>query len=83
MTVFAAPRPGLSLADDTTLICRCEEVTKAEIAAVMADGAPAIGEAISDLIVEGRTRHDLSMFGARRWTGGPGAGIAKIAGRGA
>lgn len=45
--------------------------------------APAIGEAISDLIVEGSTRHDLSMFGARRWSGGLGSGIAKIAGRGA
>lgn len=42
--LFAAPRPGIALADDTTLICRCEEVTKAEIAAVLADGAPSIGE---------------------------------------
>jgi thioredoxin reductase len=42
--VFAAPRPGVSLADDATLICRCEEVTKGEIIAVMADGDPAIGE---------------------------------------
>lgn len=41
---FDAPRPGLALAEDATLICRCEEVTKGEIAAVMADGAPAIGE---------------------------------------
>ncbi len=41
---FAAERPGLSLADDATLICRCEEVTKGEIAAVLADGDPAIGE---------------------------------------
>ena len=45
--------------------------------------APAIGEAISDLLVEGRTRHDLSRFGARRWSGGPGTGTQKIAGRGA
>ncbi len=41
---FAASRPGLTLADDTTLVCRCEEVTKAEIAGVLADGAPSIGE---------------------------------------
>ena len=42
--LFAAPRPGIALADDATLICRCEEVTKAEIATVLADGAPSIGE---------------------------------------
>lgn len=45
--------------------------------------APVVGEAVADLLVEGRTRHDLSRFGARRWSGGPGAGIEKIAGRGA
>ena len=45
--------------------------------------APAVGEAVADLLVEGRTRHDLSRFGARRWSGGPGAGVEKIAGRGA
>ena len=45
--------------------------------------APAIGEAVADLLVEGTTRHDLSLFGARRWSGGPGAGAAKIPGRGA
>lgn len=45
--------------------------------------APAVGEAIADLLVEGCTRHDLSRFGARRWSGGPGAGVEKIAGRGA
>ncbi len=42
--LFAAQRPGIALADDTTLICRCEEVTKAEIVAVLADGVPSIGE---------------------------------------
>lgn len=42
--LFAAQKPGIALADDTTLICRCEEVTKAEIAAVLADGTPSIGE---------------------------------------
>ena len=29
--------------------------------------APAIGEAVSDLVVEGATRHDLSRFRATRW----------------
>lgn len=42
--LFAAPRPGLSLADSGTTICRCEEVTKGEIDAVLADGGPSIGE---------------------------------------
>ncbi len=42
--LFAAPPAGLALAEDTTLICRCEEVTKGEIAAVLQDGAPSIGE---------------------------------------
>jgi NAD(P)H-nitrite reductase large subunit len=42
--LFAAPRAGLSLADATTLVCRCEEVTKGELDAVLADGTPALGE---------------------------------------
>ena len=42
--LFAAPRAGLALADATTVVCRCEEVTKGEIAAVLDDGAPALGE---------------------------------------
>lgn len=42
--VFAAPRAGLSLADAATIVCRCEEVTMGEIEAVLADGAPALGE---------------------------------------
>jgi NAD(P)H-nitrite reductase large subunit len=42
--LFAAPRAGLSLADATTVVCRCEEVTKGEIDAALADGAPALGE---------------------------------------
>jgi NADPH-dependent 2,4-dienoyl-CoA reductase/sulfur reductase-like enzyme len=42
--LFAAPRAGLSLADAATVVCRCEEVTKGEIEAVMADGGPALGE---------------------------------------
>jgi sarcosine oxidase len=32
--------------------------------------APAIGEVVSDLVVEGRTRQDLGVFGAKRWAGG-------------
>jgi NAD(P)H-nitrite reductase large subunit len=42
--LFAAPRAGLSLADAATLLCRCEEVTKGEVEAVLADGAPSLGE---------------------------------------
>jgi NAD(P)H-nitrite reductase large subunit len=42
--LFAAPRAGLSLADESTVVCRCEEVTKGEIDAALADGAPALGE---------------------------------------
>jgi pyruvate/2-oxoglutarate dehydrogenase complex dihydrolipoamide dehydrogenase (E3) component len=43
-TLFAAERTGLSLADATTILCRCEEVTKAEIDAALAEGAPTLGE---------------------------------------
>jgi sarcosine oxidase len=35
--------------------------------------APAIGEAISDLVVEGWTRHDLRRFAANRWDSFPAA----------
>jgi D-hydroxyproline dehydrogenase subunit alpha len=42
--LFATPRAGLSLADSATVVCRCEEVTKGDIEAVLADGAPALGE---------------------------------------
>ncbi len=42
--LFAAPRAGLSLADADTVVCRCEEVTRGEIDAVLADGGPSIGE---------------------------------------
>lgn len=41
---FAAPRPGLSLADDDTIVCRCEDVCKGDIVAAAADGDPAIGD---------------------------------------
>lgn len=51
-TLYAAPRLGLHLADDDTLICRCEEVTKREVLAAFDaaapdaadDPTPAIGE---------------------------------------
>jgi thioredoxin reductase len=42
--LYAAPRAGLALADDDTLVCRCEEVSKREVLAAIGDGAPAIGE---------------------------------------
>ncbi|WP_170984992.1 FAD-dependent oxidoreductase [Roseomonas sp. AR75] len=42
--LFAAPRAGLSLATPDTVVCRCEEVTRGEIEAALADGAPALGE---------------------------------------
>ncbi|PWS37324.1 hypothetical protein DFH01_10775 [Falsiroseomonas bella] len=42
--LFAAPRTGLALADPGTVVCRCEEVTKGEIDAALADGAPPLGE---------------------------------------
>jgi NADPH-dependent 2,4-dienoyl-CoA reductase/sulfur reductase-like enzyme len=43
-TLFAAPRAQLSLAEADTIVCRCEEVTKGELDAVLADGAPTLGE---------------------------------------
>lgn len=41
--LYEAPSPGLSLADDATLVCRCEEVTKAALLAAMTDDVPSIG----------------------------------------
>ncbi|MCZ8105322.1 MAG: 2Fe-2S iron-sulfur cluster-binding protein [Burkholderiales bacterium] len=41
---FAAPRLGLSLAAADTVVCRCEDVGKAELLAAAADGDPAIGD---------------------------------------
>ncbi len=39
------PRPGLiSLANDETILCRCEEITLGEVKAAVADGARTIGE---------------------------------------
>jgi NAD(P)H-nitrite reductase large subunit len=42
--LYAAPRSGLSLAAPDTLVCRCEEVPKAQIQAAIADGAMTIGD---------------------------------------
>jgi D-hydroxyproline dehydrogenase subunit alpha len=42
--LYAAPRAKLSLATDDTIVCRCEEVTKGEIGAALADGGPTLGE---------------------------------------
>jgi NADPH-dependent 2,4-dienoyl-CoA reductase/sulfur reductase-like enzyme len=40
-----SPKPGLiSLANDETILCRCEEITLGEIKAAVADGARTIGE---------------------------------------
>jgi NAD(P)H-nitrite reductase large subunit len=38
--VFAAERPDLDLAAEDTVVCRCEEVTKAEIVAAIAAAPP-------------------------------------------
>ena len=37
---YAAPRLGLELATPDTIICRCEEITLAQIEAALADGRP-------------------------------------------
>jgi sarcosine oxidase len=42
--------------------------------------APAVGEAVADFVVEGRTRHDLGLFGARRFGDERGARAAGAAG---
>lgn len=39
------PRPGwISLAEDETLVCRCEEIRRSEVTAAVADGARTLGE---------------------------------------
>jgi D-hydroxyproline dehydrogenase subunit alpha len=43
-SLYAAPRPGLTLADDDTLVCRCEEIGKRELLAAIGDAEPSIGE---------------------------------------
>jgi NAD(P)H-nitrite reductase large subunit len=42
-SLYAAPRAGLSLADDDTPVCRCEEVSRADVTAAIGDGSAAIG----------------------------------------
>jgi NADPH-dependent 2,4-dienoyl-CoA reductase/sulfur reductase-like enzyme len=42
-SLFAAPRPGLSLATPETIVCRCEEVTLADLQAARDAGAGDIG----------------------------------------
>ncbi len=41
--LYRAPRAGLSLADDATLICRCEEVSKGELMAAIGEGGAGVG----------------------------------------
>jgi NADPH-dependent 2,4-dienoyl-CoA reductase/sulfur reductase-like enzyme len=42
---MSAPRPGLyDLAKDDTIVCRCEEITLAEVKAAIADGASDVKE---------------------------------------
>ena len=41
--LFAAPYPGLALADPGTVVCRCEEVTLGEVEIAMADAGNALG----------------------------------------
>ena len=43
-SAFAAPRAGLALADDDTVVCRCEDVCKGDLVAAASDGDPAIGD---------------------------------------
>ncbi|MGL4438086.1 MAG: (2Fe-2S)-binding protein, partial [Bosea sp. (in: a-proteobacteria)] len=42
--LYAAPQIGLSLANDETLVCRCEDVSKGDLMLAMADGEPSIAE---------------------------------------
>jgi thioredoxin reductase len=41
---YAAPRLNVELATPETIVCRCEEITLAQIEALLADGRPTIGE---------------------------------------
>ena len=41
---YAAPRLSLELATPETIVCRCEEITLAQIEAALADGRPPIGD---------------------------------------
>lgn len=42
--LYRAERAGLALAGDDTLVCRCEDVTKARIDAALAEGGGGIGD---------------------------------------
>ena len=42
-SLFAAPRPGLGLASDDTLVCRCEEVTLGEAKQALGGGITGLG----------------------------------------
>jgi D-hydroxyproline dehydrogenase subunit alpha len=42
--LYRAPRLTLELAEPSTILCRCEEVTKAELDAALAEGPAPIGE---------------------------------------
>ncbi len=42
-SLYAAPRPGLTLADEETLVCRCEEISKRELVGAIGDGKQEIG----------------------------------------
>lgn len=42
-SLYRAPGPGLSLATDSTIVCRCEGVRKADLLRAAADGDPDIG----------------------------------------
>jgi NADPH-dependent 2,4-dienoyl-CoA reductase/sulfur reductase-like enzyme len=41
---YAAPRLSVELATPETIVCRCEEITLAQIEAALGDGRPSIGE---------------------------------------
>jgi hypothetical protein len=41
--LFAAPRLGLELAGADTFVCRCEELTRADIEAELTPAAPSLG----------------------------------------
>jgi NADPH-dependent 2,4-dienoyl-CoA reductase/sulfur reductase-like enzyme len=42
--LFTAPRLGVDLATPETIVCRCEEISAAQIDAALSDGCPSIGE---------------------------------------
>jgi len=69
---WSRPRPGLcELADDDTQVCRCEEVTLAEVRAALAAGARDLGE------IKLRTRLGMGACQGRNCA----AAAAEIVGR--